>query len=488
MPSTRSTIIWSMIWRLLEKCSVQIVSFIVTIVLARLLLPEDYGIIALITIFIALADVIVDGGLNMALVQKKDADNIDFSTVFFVSLTLSLLLYVVLYYSAPFIADFYHSPELIPVVRVLSLSLFLYALNSIQRAYISRKMLFRKMFYCNLLAVVLSGVIGITLAYKGYGVWALVAQSISNIFFSSLLMWFVVRWRPSFVFSLHRFSGLFSFGWKIFLSNFIITLFVKFRALIIGRMYKPATLAYYDKGNQFPGLISDTVCGAIQSILFPAFSEVQEDRVRVKSMMRRSINVTCLFMFPLMAGLIAVAKPLVLFLLTEKWLPCVPFLQIICISNFFRPITIPNGQAITAMGYSGITLKLEVIRKIVDVIILVVSCQIGVYAIAWGLVLFNFICLFINLVPNIRLLNYSISEQIKDVFPTFIASLLMCASIYWVVWLDVPPIIQLLIQIGLGVLVYFILCKLFKMESYNYLKGIVIPKLPENWQRRLQFL
>lgn len=488
MPASRSTIIWSIIWRLLEKSSVQIISFIITIVLARLLMPEDYGIIALVAILIALADVIVDGGLNMALIQKKDADNLDFSTVFFLTLALSVVLYLVLYSAAPFIASFYKSMELISVIRVLALSLFFYALNSIQRAYVSRKMLFRKMFYCNLLAVILSGLIGIVLAYKGYGVWALVSQSISNIFMSSLLMWFVIHWRPSVSFSFKRFSGLFSFGWKLFVSNFIITLFVKLRALIIGRMYQPATLAFYDKGNQFPGLISDTVCGAIQSILFPAYSEVQDDRVRVKSMMRRSINVTCLFMFPLMAGLIAVSKPLVIVLLKEKWIPCVPFLQIICISNFFRPITIPNGQAITAMGYSGITLKLEIIRKIVDVTILVISCHIGVYAIAWGLVLFNFICLFINLLPNKRLLNYSFSEQIKDVLPTFIASLLMCVSIYWVIWLNISSVLQLSIQVFMGVIIYLILCRLFRIDSYNYLKGIVIPKLPVQWQKRLRFL
>ena len=292
MSTSRTTIFLSMIWRLLEKISVQVVSFIITVVLARLLLPEQYGVIALITIFIALAEVLVDGGLNMALIQKKDADNTDFSTVFFFSLVLSVLLYAILYFVAPFIAEFYHTEELIPVIRVLSLSLFFYALNSIQRAYVSRQMMFRKMFICNLLAVIISGVIGIFMAYRGCGVWALVAQSLLNICFSSLLMWEWVGWRPTFSFSLQRFAGLFSFGWKIFVSNFIVTLFVKIRALIIGRMYQPATLAYYEKGNQFPGLISDTVSGAIQSVLFPVFSEAQDDRSRIKSMMRRSIYVT----------------------------------------------------------------------------------------------------------------------------------------------------------------------------------------------------
>lgn len=488
MSTSRSTIIWSMIWRLLEKSSVQIVSFVVTVVLARLLLPEDYGLIALIAIFIALSDVIIDGGLNMALIQKKDADNTDFSTVFFVSLALAVVVYLILCFAAPRIADFYHTSGLVPIIRVLSVSLFFYAFNSIQRAYVSRRMMFRQMCYCNLLAVSLSGVLGIILAYKGFGVWALVVQSISNIFLSSFIMWFVIHWRPSLSFSVARLKGLFSFGWKIFVSNFIVTLFVKLRALIIGRMYQPATLAYYDKGNQFPGLVSDTVCGAIQSILFPAFSEVQDDRFKVKSMMRRSINVSCLFMFPFMAGLIAVAKPLVLVLLTEKWLSCVPFIQIICIANFFRPITIPNGQAITAMGYSGITLKLEIIRKIVDVTILVISCQIGVIAIAWGVVVFNFVCLFINLIPNIRLLRYSILEQLRDVLPQFVASLVMCVCIYWVSFTNISPFLQLAIQIPLGAAIYFIICKLFRIEGYCYVRGLFLAKLSDSWQKRLRFL
>ena len=488
MPSSRSIIVWSMIWRLLEKSSIQVVSFIVTVVLARLLLPEQYGIIALITIFIALANVIVDGGLNMALIQKQDVNDTDYSTVFISSLTLSLVLYAILYFIAPIIADFYRTEELVPVIRVLSLSLLFYVLNSIQSAYVARKMLFRKMFICNLLAVTLSGICGIYLAIKNFGVWALVAQNLSNICFSSLLLWMVVRWRPSLSFSIKSFTGLFSFGWKIFVSNFIITLFIKIRALIIGRMYLPATLAYYDKGNQFPSVLSDTVCGAIQSVLFPAFSEIQDDRIRVKRMMRRSINVTCLFMFPLMAGLIAIAKPLVVVLLTEKWLPCVPFLQIICLSYLFRPITIANGQAITAMGYSSITLKLEIIRKTVDVIVLIISCHIGVLAIAWGVVIVNFTCLFINLVPNIRLLNYNISEQLNDVLPTLVAAVAMCASIYWISYVNISPYLQLPIQLFAGIIVYWIFCKTLKLEAYRYLVSLAKEKLPSSWNRILRFL
>ena len=314
MASSRSTIIWSLLWGLLEKCSVQVVSFLVTIVLARLLLPEEYGIVALISIFIALATVIIDGGLNTALVQKKDANEEDFSTIFYVSMGLSLLMYVLLFTLAPVLASFYDMIELTLVIRVLSLSLFFYAFNSVQRAYVYKNMMFRQMFICSLIAVIISGIIGVYMAYVGYGVWSLVVQSISNIAFTSLIMWFVVKWRPRLVFSINKFKVLFAFGWKIFLTNFIITLFVKIRALLIGKMYAPATLAYYDKGNQFSGLIMDNVCSTIQTVMFPAFSEVQDNKERVKQMMRRSINISCLIMFPLVVMLIVCAKPLVIFL------------------------------------------------------------------------------------------------------------------------------------------------------------------------------
>lgn len=471
-----SQLLKSFLWKLLERCSVQVVTFVVTIVLARLLMPEEYGIVALITIFIALAEVIADGGFNTALIQKKDADSVDFSTVFFFSLAIAITLYVLLYACAPFIAGFYNQPMLTPVVRVLSASILFYSINSVQRAYISRNMLFKKLFISALIAVLLSGSVGIYLAYIGYGVWSLVWQTILNQLFTTVIMWFTVKWRPTLAFSRERFYSLFGFGWKIFCTNFIVTLFIRLRAMVIGKVFSPATLAYYDKGNQFPGLISDNVCGSIQTVIFPALSDIQDDKGRVKSMMRRSINTSCLFMFPLMVGLMVCAKPLVVLLLTEKWLGVVPYMQILCLANFFRPITIPNQQAITALGYSGITLKLEIIRKLIDIIILTVSCCLGALAIAWGVVLFNFICIFVNLIPNVKLLDYKIHEQIIDLIPTFIISIIMGASIYWINLLDWSPFLQIFAMTVLGGVIYFTLCYLLKVESFNYLLSSIVKR------------
>ena len=469
MAYTRGTILKSFFWKLFERLSGQLIQFVVTIVLARLLLPSEYGTIALIAIFIQLCDVIIDGGLNTALIQKKDADNTDFSTIFFFSLGMAGVLYVLMFVSAPLIANFYKQQELVPVIRVLSLSLPLYAFNSIQRAYVSKKMLFQRLFYSSIGAVILSGCIGIYMAYHGYGVWALVAQQLSNAFFTTVILWFTVRWRPVIEFSIERFKGLFNYGWKIFGANMITALFVNARKLVIGKYYAPASLAFYEKGEQLPNLVMSNIFSSVQSILLPTFSDSQDDRPRVKAMMRRSTKLSCFFIYPLMVGMIVAAKPLVVFLLTEKWLPAVQFVQILCIANFFRPITISNWEAIKALGYSGITLKLEIVKKVVDITILIVSAMIGVYAIAWGCVLFNLACVFINLAPNKKLLNYGIREQVIDALPTLLIALSMGAAVYWIQWLEITNLAILILQFVLGISIYVGLSILFKEESFMYL-------------------
>lgn len=469
MGFTRGTVIRSFFWKLFERLSTQLIQFVVTIVLARLLLPTEYGTVALITVFIALCDVIIDGGLNTALIQKKNADNLDFSTIFFFSLGIAGLLYVTMFFGAPFIANFYHQSDLIPVVRVLSLSLFFYSFNYIQRAYVSKNMLFQRLFYSSLGAIILSGAIGICMAYQGYGVWALVAQNISGQLFTTIIMWFTVRWRPDIRFSMERFKGLFNYGWKIFGANFITTLFVNMRKLLIGKFYMPASLAYYEKGDHFPSLLANNIFTSMQTILLPVLSESQDNRSNVKAMMRRSTKLSCYFIYPLMMLLIVGSKPFIVLLLTEKWIGAVPFVQILCISYFFRPITISNFEAIKALGYSGITLKLEIIKKVVDITILAVSAMISVYAIAWGCVLYNLICVFINLAPNKKLLNYGIKEQIIDATPTLLIALVMGAVVYWIQFLPLSNLLILILQFLVGTLLYGGLSYLFKEETCMYL-------------------
>lgn len=469
MSFSRRTIFNSFIWKFLEKSLSQIVSFGVTIILARILLPSDYGTVALITVFINLSNVVIDGGLNAALIQKKDADDKDFSTILYVSLVIALLLYIVLFILAPTIATFYSQPQLINVVRVFSITLFLSAFNSVQRAYISKHMLFKKLFWVSLLATIGSGIIGIILAELGFGVWALVIHHLSSISIVSIVMWFTVKWRPLLVFSRKSFVGLFNYGWKIFVTNFLTSLFVNVRSLIIGKMYAPSTLAFFDRGKQLPSLVMDNINVSIQTVLFPALSDEQDDRNRVRSMVSRSIKTSSLIIFPLLVGLFVTAKPLVLFLLTDKWLSAVPYVQIFCMAYLLMPMQIANMEAVKSLGYSNITLKLEIIKKILEITILIISIKYGALAIAFGVVIYNFICLFINLYPNIHLLDYGLKQQLSDVIPQLIVSLVMGFCIYWIQFLNLPNILVLIGQVISGVIIYWLICHLLKIESYCYL-------------------
>lgn len=457
-----------MLWKLMERFSSQLVSFVISIVLARILMPSDYGIIAIILVFINLANVIIDGGLNTALIQKKNADQIDFSTIFWFCLLVAGVLYIVLFASAPLISHFYKNDILTPVLRVLGLSIFFNSFNSIQRAYVSRHMLFRKLFYVNAVAIFISGIIGIVMAYKGFGVWALVGQQLSSTLLCSILMLFSVRWKPALVFSMVRFKGLFDYGWKIFLTNFIIAIYGDIRSLVIGKLYQPAALAFFDRGKSLPSLLMSNITASIDTVLLPTFSEEQDNVVRVKQMMRRSVQVSYLFVAPILVGFFFAAKEIVLLLLTEKWLPAVPFIRIFCIAFFLMPIQNINMTSIKSLGHSSLTLKLEILKKSIEAIILVISFLINVYAVAWGIVLYNAICIIINLSPSKRLVNYGLGEQLKDILPTFLAAFIMGGIVYACGLLPFNNIIILTIQLIIGATTYYIVCKAIQLDSLEY--------------------
>ena len=466
-----------MIWKLLERFSTQLASFVISIILARILMPTDYGIIAIILVFINIANVIIDGGFNTALIQKKDADQTDFSTIFWFCLFMAAVIYLFLFLGAPLIASFYKKDVLTPVLRVLGLNIFFFSFNSIQRAYVSRRLLFQKLFYVNAIAIILSGAIGIAMAYGKYGVWALVGQTLAGSIFCCLLMLFFIPWHPTFVFSIDRFKGLFDYGWKIFLTNFIISFYDNIRSLVIGRLYQPAALAFFDRGKSLPSLLMTNVTTSIDSVLLPTLSEEQDNTQRVKQMIRRSVGVSYLFVAPLLVGFIVVAKEMVLVLLTEKWLPTVPFIQIFCIAFLLMPIQNINTIGIKSLGYSNIILKLEIIKKVIEAIILVVSFMINVYAVAWGIVLYNTICIAINLSPSKKLVNYGVWEQLRDVLPTIMAALLMGIFVYACVFLPFSNILLLVIQVIVGAAIYCLTCMLLKLDSFvyilRYLKDVI---------------
>jgi teichuronic acid exporter len=477
---TKTRVLSSLFWKFMERGGTQGIQFIVQIILARLLLPEDYGIIALVVIFTSIAGVFVQSGLNTALVQKKDTDEVDFSSVFYLSLFIACLIYLILFFIAPFIAVFYGEPQIIPVFRVLSIVLFFGAFNSIQNAVVSRNLQFKKLFFSSTGAILISGTIGIYMAYAGFGVWALVGQQISNQLFVTIIMWFTVKWRPHLLFSLRRVKSLFSYGWKILVSTLIDTVYQDLRSLIIGKMYNPAMLAFYNRGQQFPYFIVANINGSIQSVMLPVLASQQDNRPRVKDMMRRAIVTSSFAIFPMMVGLTVTAEPLVKLLLTDKWLPCVPFLQIFCVSYALWPIHTANLQAIKALGRSDIFLKLEVIKKIIGLSILAVTVFYGVYAIALGQVLSGIISSFINAYPNKELLNYSYKEQWNDIYPSLLLSLVMGVVVYSLKWLGLSVFLTLIIQVCVGIILYIGMAWIFKLECFRYLlstlQGIFISR------------
>lgn len=381
MNTVKNSILKNFIWRFAERCGAQLVTFIVSIVLARILAPEDYGTIALVTVFTTILQVFVDSGLGTALIQKKDADDLDFSSVFYFNFAVCLILYLGMFIAAPFIAKFYNDVSLTPVVRVISLTIVMSGIKGIQQAYVSKHMMFKRFFFSTIGGTIFSAFFGIALAYAGFGVWALVAQQLSNTVIDTLILWLTVKWRPKLMFSWTRLKGLLKFGWKLLVSALLDTGYSNLRNLIIGKMYSSSDLAFYNQGDKFPKVIVTNINTSIDSVLLPTMSSAQDDRERVKNMTRRAIKTSTYVMAPLMMGMAFCAEPIVQLVLTDKWLPCVPYLRIFCITYMFWPIHTANLNAINAMGRSDWFLKLEIIKKIMGMTILLSTMWFGVMAI-----------------------------------------------------------------------------------------------------------
>lgn len=463
----------NLFWRFFERCGAQGVTFVVSIVLARLLDPEVYGTLALVTVFTAIMQVFVDSGLATALIQKKDADDLDFSSVFYLNILIGIILYVGMYIAAPWIAEFYEKPELTAVIRVLSLTLVISGIKNVQQAYVSRNMLFKRFFYATLGGTIGAAVIGICMAYRGYGVWALVAQHLFNLAVDTLILWITVRWRPRFMFSWSRLVSLFDYGWKILVSRLIDTGYIEIRTLLIGKLYSSDDLAFYNRGQQFPNLITNNVNDSIDSVLFPRLSQEQQSSENVKRLMQRAMKSSVYIMAPLMMGLAAVAPALVRMLLTEKWMDCVPFMRIFCISYMFYPVHTANLNAIKAIGRSNIFLKLEIIKKVIGIIVILISLQYGVVAVAYSMLISSFLNQIINSWPNARLLHYRYIEQIKDILPSIIMAILMYFCVIGIGGANLPDPVMLGLQVILGITVYLVCSIITKNESWLFFKKTV---------------
>ena len=499
--NTKEKTIKGLFWEYMEKLGGEAVSLVVSIVLARLLGPEAYGIIPLITVFTSILGVIVQSGFGSALIQKKDATNTDFSTVFYFQLALSSVLYLGMFFAAPFISDFYNNPEMTSMVRILSLTLIIGAVNNVQHAYVSKTMQFKKYFFASFTGTVLSGVVGIVLAFTIinvtgnpiYGAWALVAQKLTDHIIDTIFLWFTVKWRPKLTFSLKRLKSLYSYGWKILLSTFIDTLYKNLNTLIIGKVYTSTDLAYYNKGNTYPKLIMHNLNTSIQHVLFPAMSNHQHDIGKVKSMARRAMKTSSYLVFPAMMGFAAVGYSIIYLLLGDAWLPAVPFLWIACFNFAMWPIHTTNLQAIQAMGRGGSFLIAEIIKKISNLIFLGAGIWIAmslafetttdsVVVIALSSIFAEIVCVFVNALPNKKIINYSLKEQFADIIPAFFLSLFMGICIFPINYLPLSAFIsneglavtiKLLIQIVCGITIYVLTSRIFKVDSFKYILSTI---------------
>ncbi len=418
-------------WTLMEKLSTQAVQFVVGMILARLLTPNDYGTVSLTAIFFAIANVLVDGGFGNALIQKKDADDLDFNSVFYLNLFMSVLVYMILFFAAPWISVFYKTPELTAIVRVSAICFLFNAVNAIQNAELTKKMLFHLSFRVSLITCFTSAVCGITLAFMGFGVWALVWSSLITGLVGVVSRWFIIAWRPKMVFSFQRLKPLFSYGWKMAVSGLLDRIFVNLNGLLIGKFYTRSDLAYVNKGQSLPSLAMNEVDATLGRVSFPALVLLQDDKAKLRDAMRRMIQCSTFLVFPLMVGVASCSYSLIRLLYGEQWIPAVPYMMLACFSFALYPFHTINLRGIMVLGRSDVFLKLEIIKKSLKLLIILVAFRYGVFAfMAASAFALGPLSLLINAWPNRKLLGYTIEMQLRDVLPTALICIVEAAAVW----------------------------------------------------------
>ena len=457
-------------WKFAERTSVQLVSLVVSIIIARILEPTDYGIVAMVNIFITLANVFVNESFGSALIQKKNADKLDFSSVLYFNIIFSIVLYFVLYVTAPLISSFFGKDYalLTPILRVLGLQVIIASVYSVAQAYVSRKMMFRTIFLSSLIGTIISAGIGIWMAHKDMGAWALVGQSPSSTFINCISLLLMIQQKPILAFSFERLKVLFGYGAKILGSGLLIVGFQELRALIIGSLYSGKDLAFFDKGRQFPNMIVSNISTSIGAVLFPKMAQEQDNMNQIKRTTRQSIRFSSFIMVPLMFGLASIAQPMVSILLTDKWLPCVPFLQWFCLVYLFQPIHTANMQAIKAIGRSDVYLKLEIVKKSIELLSLLAVMRISVSAIVINMAVLTTLFTFINAYPNHKLLAYNFKEQMSDILPAISMSAIMSLGVYFVGLIPMNAYVSLALQILLGAIIYLSLAWISNNKELQY--------------------
>lgn len=447
----------------------RLVTFIVSIVLARLLAPEQFGLIGMLTIFIAVAQTFIDSGFTSALIQKKDHDRTDECSVFYFNILIGLLAYAAICVGAPFIADFYNEPLLVPLTRVIGVRLIINPFGMIQRTLLNKKLDFRSLTGAMFAASLLSGILGITLAYQGFGVWALVYQQLAAAVLQTVFFWIVNPWRPSLVFSFASIRTLFSFGSKLLASALLETFFRNIYLVIIGKMFTPAALGFYTKAHSLERMPTLTLTQVVRNVMFPVFSHIQDDKARLQRAMSRALAFLVMLIFPIMIGLAVVARPFVLLLLTEKWLPCVPYLQLLCIAGMLYPLHVLNLNVIKSVGRSDLFLKLEIMKKGLTIVNISIAWNWGIMGLIFGQVIGSIIAYTLNARYTHMTADYPMRSQIRDVSPYLGASIVMAIAAYSLNWtpLAANDWSLLIGQIVTGGFVYVALCWIFRFPAFT---------------------
>ena len=469
----KSKVVSNLIWRFFERFGAQAVNIVVSIILARKLGPGPAGEIAIIMAVIIILRVFADSGMANALIQKKEPDDLDYSSVFYFNLAFSLVLYLALFLTSPLIGRFYGNMDYVPILRVLGLLVVASGLFNVQQAYVSKTLQFKRFFFATLGGTLVSAVLSISMAYLGFGIWSLVALHLSSFVVNTVILWFTVEWRPKRMFSFQRLKSLLSYGWKLLAASFLDTVYLQVYPLIIGAKYTNEELGQFDKGRNWPDQITQSINASIDAVLLPVLSAEQDDKTRVRDMTRRAITTSSYVMMPMMAGLAACAKPLVHLVLGQEWMPSVPYLQIFCVIYAFYPLHTANLNAIKAMGHSDVFLKLEIVKKILETTVLLITMHYGVLAMALGELGCSIASQLINAWPNRKLLDYSYWRQLWDMLPAILLSAGMAALVGLVLLLSLGDLPTLLIQIPLGVLAYVLGSVLFKVDSFRFLWELV---------------
>lgn len=471
--SLKNKTVKGIVWSSIERFSVQGIQFLVMIVMARLLTPKDYGLVGMVAIFIAVAQSLVDSGFSQALIRKQNRTETDNSTVFYFNIVVGILLYLVLFAIAPLVAIFYDSPELTALMRVVCLSVVFNSFVVVQRALLTVNIDFKTQAKASLTAAVVSGVIGIGMAYSGFSYWSIVAQQLVNLGLNTLLLWIFTRWRPRWIYSWGSFRELFTFGSKLMVSGLLDVVYRNMYLLVIGKVFTASSLGYYTRANQFAEFPSSNLTGIMQRVTYPVLCQIQDDDERLAQIYRRFLRLSAFLIFPLLVGLSAVAEPFVLLLLKEQWLFAATLLQIICFAMMWYPIHAINLNLLQVKGRSDLFLRLEIIKKAIAVLILCVTIPMGLIVMCVGQILSSLIALIINTNYTGKLIQVGFLRQMRDLLPTLLLSLSMWGVVYGITSCLSGIILQLIVGIIAGMVYYIALSALFHFPELKELYSII---------------